>query len=311
MKLPAYGIVVRTPAGWTRAREPNIQTAIFWSMIDAQKQLTGLMRIEIQPARGTLQDSAKAIASRAGLTISPKPVRLGTTAAIELSGAAPTDGKTDVYLALGRLAVRGKYSYALYYFAPKTAKVNQVAFEQVAASIVLSEPVSPSTTITARQRPFPLFNSGLVFSPQDPFRQTEATEQQQTFKAYNFVGGRVEAVITVAHGPEGVTTMAEFEGAMANIAKAGLGITDALAWNDVSTSPAVACSNIVMMPRPDDAKLTPVRFIGAINEKRSLLLIVECDTEDKEAAKRYATATEDLARTIRSSTGYFEGYEEK
>lgn len=312
VKLPSYGITVRTPAGWTRMLEPNIETAIYWARVnDAQKQLEGLMRIEIQPAQGTLQESAKAIASRAGLTISPKPVRLGAAPAVELTGSVPTDGKAEVYLALGRLAVRGKHSYGLYYFSPRGAKVNQAAFEQVAASVVLSDPVAPSTAITARERPFPLLKSGMVFSPQDPFRQTEATDVGQTFTAYNFVAGLAEATITVAHGPKNVNTMDEFKEAMVNIANTGLGITGALTWTDVSSAPAVAYSNAVTMPRPGDGKPTPVRFINVLNDGHSLLFITDWDLGDKEAAKRYAAVAGDLARTIRISTAYFEGYEGK
>lgn len=307
IRLPSYGISARTPNGWMRGREDGLQTAMQWFRLTPdQKQAEGILRLVIQPVQGALKDMAQASASKTGMTVSAAPARLGVSPAVELVGTSPNPGG-QMHLALARLCVRGRYAYILEYHVPNGQMPSRKPFDEVAGSVILSDPASPSTSVAMRNTVCPLGETGMVFCPPDPFRQSEQDPTRTLFKVYNFVTGGEEAGLTVATGSQRATTLEGMKQDTAKVDSEALGVKTPLVWTEVSTSPAVSYTNLVPATSPDGGHALIQTIVACTDEGRATMLILEFPGADAQVANRYAAKTADLAKTIRISKEYFEG----
>ena len=315
LRLPSWGVTAPTPPGWNRTLEPQDSTAAQWVRVDHKNLTAGaILRLEVYPkSLPTPAAFADQIAAKTKTKVTGTSKSLGGLAAVDLAGDPPAAGlvkPTDLYLAAGRVTEHAGFYYGLYCFAtPASAAQGISAFDALADGIRWSDPVSPADALAPRDpgypTPFPLFDTGMVFTLPDPYRLSKKSGHQARYTTYDFahqkLGGVADVTLAPLRGPD----IESVESAITTAAPR-LGLAAAPEWTKLPGNLPVAFTPPVPRTASDDGKPRgPEQFVVAlVGRDKYALFVLESPADD--SAPKYASVGESVAKSVRVSKAYSE-----
>jgi hypothetical protein len=305
LNLASFGLSVTSPAGWTRTREPNLDTAAEWIRLSPDNsRAIAVMWINVVGYNSEslpLMHIARELQHNEHLIMSDKAVKCGSEPAVEFTSPPSekrqpaTRGTPGMNLVVGRLALHANYFYRVYYLTP-TGDGPRKDFDALCDSIVWSDPVSPSKALVMRNSivaPFPMFNLKMTLLLPDPYRFISATQAKEVYETYDFINRNIEAQVTITYGHAHEASMAMLEKSITE-ETAKLGVTIPPIWNN----PRLTVGYTWLNQRKPDAEGKPVgpdQFIVA-RTNDDFYVLLQFDYPPDSDAQSYAAMAPEIAK---------------